>query len=307
MQGIIFDIKRFAVHDGPGIRTTVFSKGCVLDCPWCQNPEGNELNVNLWYFQNKCIRCNSCLNLCPVDALSHKEKKDQPYIVIDRGKCTLCGACVENCPDRALVFDGTEIDSGQVVAEVLKDRIFYEESGGGVTISGGDPLYQYEFNLDILRRCKQKKIHTAIETCLYGKWEIVQKFIEFTDIFLVDMKIIDNDFFKENIGEDNQIIKQNFENLLKQGVPVIVRIPLIPEVTASEDNINSIADYLSKQDASVLVELINFNPLAAGKYRRMNKPYRFDVYKAPLPDQQIERYRRILRSKGIVISDDLSG
>ncbi len=300
MKGIIFDIKRFAVHDGPGIRTTVFSKGCMLNCPWCQNPEGHNLNVNLWYFQNKCIQCKQCLNVCPFDDLSHTEDKE-PFILIDKEKCQLCGACVQCCPSHALVFDGRKVDSQEVVDEILKDKVFYDVSGGGVTLSGGDPLFQYEFNLDILKKCKQQKIHCVVESCLSSEWEILKRFIEYVDLFLIDMKLARNDLFEKFIGSDNQRIKENFEKLIQANAEIMVRIPLIPEATATEDNITAIADYLKTCEFTGQVELINFNPLAADKYRRMNKPYAYDQYKDILPEKQLQIYRQILASKDISV------
>jgi len=302
LRGIVFDIKRFAVHDGPGIRTTVFLKGCHLHCPWCQNPEGIESRINLWYFENNCIRCGCCLATCPAGALSEgDEQAGQPHILIDADACTLCGECVRACPGRALAFDGAEMSTVQVVDAVMKDRVFYDVSGGGMTLSGGDPLCQHEFALEILRACKGEGIHTALDTALYGPWVVVEKFEPVVDLFLADMKIWDSHAHKAFTGCDNAQIKGNLERLVERGAEVIVRVPLVPGVTATEANIRAIARYVRNLDGDVPVDLINFNPLARAKYRRMMKPYRFETRDRPLDDDELTKCQAILEAEGVAV------
>jgi pyruvate formate lyase activating enzyme len=210
MTGIVFDIKRFAIHDGPGIRSSVFMKGCPLNCLWCQNPEGISVKPVLWYFSSKCIKCDECVSSCPVDALS-SGGSDPRYIKIDHDKCTLCGRCTEVCPTSALSICGEDRSTEWVVDELLKDRVFYEKSNGGITLTGGDPLYQYDFSLSILKAIKEYGIHTAVETAMFSSEEILLSFVPYTDLFLVDIKLLDNEEHTESTGVDNRVIKRNFE------------------------------------------------------------------------------------------------
>lgn len=306
MQGIVFDIRRFTVHDGPGIRSTVFTKGCPLGCVWCQNPEGRENKIDLWYFRNKCIGCLRCIDICPNKALSPQGKEaeglnagNRPDIRINRKKCGCCGKCVEACPAKAMAFDGRVVSSDEVVKELLKDRVFYETSGGGITISGGEPLFQHQFNLEILKKCKDEKLHTAIETCLYSGKEILEQFLGLTDLFIADMKIFDSGLHKAATGKNNELIKSNLEMLVERGAEVMVRIPVIPGFTDSVENIRSIASYIYGLKKDMPVELINFNPFAKNKYRLMEAAYRLDERLTVLPAEVMNGYKRILGEEGL--------
>ena len=272
MTGTVFDIKRFAIHDGPGIRTSVFLKGCPLNCVWCQNPEGIPLAPVLWYFNSKCITCSDCVKSCPVDALTDRGP-DPNFIRIDHDKCNLCGICTEVCPTSALSITGEERSTEWVVDELLKDRVFYEKSGGGITLTGGDPLYQHEFSLSILKAIKEYGIHTAVETAMFSSEEILLSLIPYTDLFLVDIKILDNDLHMKYTDVENRVIKSNFESLADRAENIIVRVPLIPGYTARSENIIGIRDYVSSVREDILVELLNFNPLARDKYRILGKQY----------------------------------
>lgn len=294
----MFDIKRFTVHDGPGIRSTVFTKGCPLDCPWCQNPEGRISGIDLWYFENKCVGCHRCVEACAEKALSTDCEK-QNCILIDHGKCTKCGKCVELCPAKALAFDGRIMSSDEVVEELMKDRIFYETSGGGITISGGDPLIQHEFNLEVLKKCKDQGIHTAIETCLHARKEIVERFIEVVDYFIIDIKVFDAGLHRKYVGLGNDIIKENFEFLAAKGVEMLVRIPLIPGYTATEENIRLIARYVTGVNDGIPVELINFNPLGENKYRLMQREYGLDRSLKPYTKDELDTFKDMLKQEGL--------
>lgn len=298
MRGLVFDIERFAVHDGPGIRTAVFTKGCAFTCPWCQNPEGRDIEIGLWYFENKCVRCHECIKVCPENALS-EGIDDQPHIVIERTKCIRCGACVRACCCRALVFDAKEMDSREVLDEVLRDHPFYEASGGGVTITGGDPLYQYEFNLEILGLCRENALHTAIETNLYAPWPVVSRFVDVVNLFLVDLKLWDSELHRKFTGGDVEPVRSNLEVLARRSARVIVRISLIPGVTATPENVRNIARYVRTFGWEILVELVNFNPLARAKYRRMGKPYGFAKYESPLSENELDVFRQIVNDEGV--------
>lgn len=292
MTGMIFDIKRFAVHDGPGIRTTVFLKGCPLNCAWCQNPEGIRHTKTLWYFQNKCIQCNQCISACQAKALSLGE--GTRHIVIDRKKCVHLGGCIEICPTNALSFDGRSVTVDAVIDEINKDAFFYKQSGGGVTLSGGDPLFQPAFSHGILKEAKVIGLHTAVETSLYGDWTAVEKLAEYTDLFFIDIKLFDAAAHKKYTGVENHLIKQNFERLAKRKAEIVVRIPLIPGITTTEENIDQTAHYIKAIRGDIGIELINFNPLAENKFRIMEK--NFDVIKGmePLSEPAVNQlYQRI--------------
>ncbi len=301
MKGIVFDIRRFSIHDGPGIRTTVFTKGCALNCLWCQNPEGISSEIELWYFENKCVFCKTCNTTCPIGAIKINKPNIKPFVIIDKLKCTKCGLCVNNCPAYAIVFCGQKMSSSEVLKEIKKDVVFYNTSNGGVTISGGDPLYQYKFNLEILKKCKIGNIHTAIETNLFSQWDIIKQFIKYVDLFIVDLKLWDLHKHCENTNKANTIIKDNFYKLAKNKTKMVVRIPMIPRITATKNNIKNIVNFVYKTDKTIPVELVNFNPLAKAKYCRMDKRYKFSRYKTPFSEEVMEKYRRIVQISGIKI------
>ncbi len=300
MTGTIFDIKRFAIHDGPGIRSSVFLKGCPLRCLWCQNPEGQTVSPVLWYFPNKCIQCGKCIGHCSGKALGFTRDSSH-YIKIDREKCTSRGECVENCPTGALSFIGKKISLDEVVKELLKDKLFYEESGGGITVSGGDPLVQSEFSLAILKEMKKRGIHTAIETCMYGKEEIFRNFFPLTDLFLVDLKLFNPMEHRKFTGVDNTLIKSNFRLLIKENKNVIVRIPLIPDHTSTRKNLSELAGWVKKagdaEGKKIPIELVNFNPLARDKYKILGEEYALAKYHNIYTDVQMEEFRRIVAEK----------
>ena len=297
VTGTIFDVKRFAVHDGPGIRTTVFLKGCPMECLWCQNPEGMSRLIELWYFPSKCIRCHECVAACPEDALSVSTAR--PHIRIDRGSCTLCGECVRICPSGALAFDGRIAGAGEVEQELLKDRLFYEVSGGGVTLSGGEPLYQPDFSLEILRRMKSQGIHAAVDTCLHSDPAVVERFLPVTDLFLADVKIMHSSRHESFTGMTNERIRSNFECIAAAGAEVVVRIPLVPGFTADEENVRSIAAYVHSVRADIPVELLNYNPLAENKYRIRNLPYPPGFGAPLLPEDEIDRLKAVAEAEGV--------
>ena len=300
MDGNIIDIKRFTLHDGPGLRSTVFLKGCALHCAWCHNPEGMENSIGLWYLSRPCIRCGSCITVCPEDALSAHEGED-PFIWINRQRCTSCGACVEECPTNALSFDGRRLSSEAVVALLLRDREFYLQSGGGITISGGDPLVQHEFALEILKACKAEGLRTAIETCLQGSWDIIEAFIPLTDLFIVDLKLADSQLHREYVGRGNELIRENCRRLAALEVDTLTRIPLIPRVTARADNIRAIAAFVRDCDPGARVELINFNPLAENKYRLMDRNREFFQRLYPLKSEELAALNAIIEAEGLAL------
>ena len=300
MRGNVFDIKKFAVHDGPGIRSTLFLKGCPLNCLWCQNPEGIQNKINLWYFERKCISCGSCISVCPNNALSIG-KEGEPFILIDRSICNNNGACVKACPTTALTFDSYEMEASEAVDKLMQDRAFYKESGGGITISGGDPLSQYEFSREVLKKCRDQGVHTAIETCMYAGNEIFQSFFGLVDLFIVDIKIMDPVEHKKYVGTDNDLILSNFKTLVKNDQNILVRIPLIPEITSKEENIRAISQFVVKNAPDTTIELINFNPLAENKYRLMGKDNIFLSEMKPYSKKELDKFYSIIEEEGALI------
>ena len=300
MEGTIIDIRRFTLHDGQGIRSTLFLKGCGLRCAWCQNPEGIDASVGLWYLATQCIRCGLCEASCPVGAIALRADGD-PFVRIDRELCTRCGACVAACPTTALSFDGSRVSAEEAAATLLRDVEFYRQSGGGITISGGDPLVQHEFALEVLGLCKREGVHTAIETCLFGKWDVLDRFIRLTDLFIIDLKIADSARHAEYTGRPNDLILDNYKKLARAGVELLTRVPLIPGITATEANVGAMARVIRDRNPGGRVELINFNPLAISKYSLMNRSTEFFNGMAPLPESEIEALRALFEAEGLAV------
>lgn len=298
MKGTIFDVKRFAVHDGPGIRTTLFLKGCPLHCAWCQNPEGIRSDINIMYLPGVCMHCGRCFKVCPVNALS-KGRKGEPFVRIDAERCVLSGECVETCPTGALRFNGRDVDTQEVVDALLADRLFYDISGGGITLSGGDPLFQQEFTRDILSSCKRAVVHTAIETAAFVAKDVLASFLDLVDLFIVDVKLFEERAHKKWTGVSNKLILENVKYLLLQDVDVLIRTPLIPGITATENNLRSIARFLSGIRKGVPYEMINFNPLAENKYRVMGGGDTKLGELKPLTEEEFEKFETYVLEEGV--------
>jgi pyruvate formate lyase activating enzyme len=298
MRGTIIDVKRFTLHDGPGIRSTLFLKGCPLRCAWCQNPEGLETRPKLWYLGRQCVRCRACESVCPADALT--VGGEGPFVVVNHARCTACGACVEACPTGALAFDGQELSAEAAADLLLRDREFYAQSGGGITISGGDPLAQPDFALEVLSRCRAAGVSTAIETCLFGDPAVLERFLHLVDLFIVDLKLHDPDMHEEYTGMPNVPILANYAWLAGKGAPILTRIPLIPGITATKANIGALAAFIQGASPGARVELMNYNPLAVNKYALMNRSTEFFDRMAALPEAEVEALRRVLEGAGLV-------
>ena len=291
-SGMIFDLKRFAVHDGGGLRSTLFLKGCPLRCPWCQNPEGLVKEPLVWYAPTDCLHCGTCVSSCPEKALTLTDR-----IHIEREACTLCGACEKACPAAAIEIRGRRVTSGEAAEMLLRDRVFFSDSGG-VTLSGGECLLQWEFAAEVLALCKEEGTDTAIETCLLAPREAIDAMLPVTDHFLVDIKYMDPAAHREVLGADNRQILENYEYLVHSGADVLVRTPLIPGYNAAEENIRRIAEYVKKTDPHARYELLNYNPLCRSKYEALDLSYPVQSGK-PLDKEEMERFYRILEKAGI--------
>lgn len=265
MTGIVFDIKRFAVHDGPGIRTTVFLKGCPLRCAWCHNPEGLHCTRNVWRVESRCIGCGRCETACTHGAI----ERIDGGIQFSPEQCVSCGACTAICPTRALEFDSQVFSVDEVMHVIRADSKFYVNSNGGVTISGGEPTYQQAaFALELLRQCKREGFHTALESSLFTSAETLEKFIPLVDLFIADIKLMDCARHLAASGVENTRIHENIRHLAASGAQLLIRTPLIPGSTDDDDNLNAIAAFIAAlpNQENVHVELLNFNPLFSQKY-----------------------------------------
>ena len=271
-KGKIFKIKRFSVHDGPGIRTSIFLKGCPLNCIWCHSPEGIDPEISIWFNQSDCISCSRCVVTCPEEALRINSRSG-PNILIDRLKCKVSGDCVKVCPTNAIQFTGWVSSPEEVFSEIVKDIAFYNSSGGGVTLTGGEPLFQPDFAFEILNLCKEKNIHTAIETSLFASLETIKRIAPVADLIYADLKIIDPEAHKRFTGQSNEIIKENFAFLANSGKNIIVRVPLVPNVTDKTENRMAIREFVDSFNKEIQIELIEFNPLAANNYHRLGNPF----------------------------------
>ena len=273
ISGLIFKIKRFSVHDGPGIRTTVFFKGCPLNCVWCHSPEGISPDISIWHDKNSCIACGQCVEVCPSKALKLLKADYENIIEINRELCNLTGNCVKICPAEAIRFTGSVISVSELLPEIEKDIVFYEKSGGGVTLSGGEALHQPEFAEAVLRVCKEKNIHTAIETCLFAEKEIIKSISRFTDLFIIDLKLFDPAYHRHFTGQSNEVILENFHYLASTGKEMVVRIPLVPGITDIRENLDSIEKLVSSTGRDIPIEYIDYNPLARNNYEKLNLPF----------------------------------
>ncbi len=272
IEGIVFKIKRFSLHDGPGIRTSVFLKGCPLNCIWCHSPEGITSEIGVWYNENLCIICGKCINSCPESALTLISDANK-HIKIDYNICKVSGECSKICPTNALQLTGSVTKVTEVIKEIEKDLLFYQKSGGGVTLTGGEPLLQPEFSTEILRECKKRNIHTAIETSLFCEKKSLEKIMEFVDLFITDIKIFNSARHQIYTGKSNETILDNFQFISRAGKDVIVRIPMVKNITDTNENISSITEFVKKTDKNIVIEKISYNPLTENNYKKLGLPF----------------------------------
>lgn len=261
MKGTIFNIQKFCVNDGPGIRTTVFLKGCPLKCIWCHNPESQGGNAELMYYNDKCVKCGKCVTACPNNCHS-LEKGIHKF---ERSRCVKCFACTESGCE-ALKRVGQEIMTDEVIDEVLKDKIFYDNSDGGITLSGGEPLYQFEFSFEILKKAKENGLHTAIETCGFASAERIKKISKYTDLFLFDYKETNSELHKKFTGAENDIVLGNLSLINEMGREIILRCPIIPDCNDRKEHFDGIAAIANKYECISHIELEPYHSLGESKY-----------------------------------------
>jgi pyruvate formate lyase activating enzyme len=267
-RGVIFNIQRYSTHDGPGIRTTVFLKGCPLNCLWCHNPESQAPGIEMMYWEKRCIRCMSCVEKCPQGAL----RREDDSIVYLKHKCILCGICTSICPTKAREVAGKEVTSDLVMKEILKDSIFYDESQGGVTFSGGEPIMQEEFLCELLDRCKDEYIHTVLDTSGFTHWDVLERLVSKVDLFLYDIKIMNSEKHREYTGVPNEIILENLRKLSDRHCRIFVRIPILPGINDDAENLRAMAAYLTDLNIEQ-VNILPYHDMAIDKYNRLSRQY----------------------------------
>lgn len=267
LTATIFDIERNSFVDGPGIRTTVFFKGCNLKCAWCHNPESQSFKPQMMFYKDKCTACGKCKEVCPYNL----------------EKCDLCGKCTVYCPMDARKVCGKEYTADEVLAEVIKDKAFYENSGGGVTFSGGECMLQIDFLLEILKKCKQNGIHTAVDTAGHIPFENFEKILPYTDLFLYDLKIFDSDKHKKYVGVGNELILENLKKLLQSGAKIWIRIPVMADVNDTAEEMQKIKEFFVTNGKPQKVELLPYHAMGENKYRAIGRNPQ--IFKTPDSDK----------------------
>ncbi len=294
--GCIFNIERFATRDGPGIRTTVFLKGCPLRCLWCSNPESISPFPQMMYFENLCQQCGRCAQACDYGATA---VTPEGRIKLDRSLCTNCGKCVGVCPARAREMTGKLVTVEEVLDEVRQDSLFYQNSGGGVTASGGEPTQQPEFVRELFRQCQDHVIHTCLDTCGFTRPEILQSVLDVTDLVLYDVKHMDPDRHKELTGVDNSIILDNLRMMAAQSRPVVVRVPLIPGINDTRENLSALAA-LMKDIGLRRIDILPYHAYGLSKYDRLGLEYKLADLK-PHEESEVEEKKALIESFGLEV------
>ena len=295
MRGNVFNIQRYSIHDGPGIRTTVFLKGCNMRCFWCHNPESIDPRPQIQFFPQKCIGCGKCYGMCPELAIL----SDAGRRVYLNDKCVRCGKCAENCYAEALVLTGKTMKADEIIAEIGKDRHFYQSSGGGVTFSGGEPLLQPDFLRELLIESKKQGYHTVVDTAGNVPWKIIEDMIPFVNLWLYDIKLYNSERHKSATGSDNALILENLGKLASR-TKAAVRIPVIPGVNGSVEETGDIAGFLSGLAEIQYIELLPLNHLSEGKYGSLNLDYKIRDY-VPPSRAELDILYEIFESKGLRI------
>ncbi len=310
MKGVIFDIQRWSLHDGPGIRTNVFFKGCPLSCKWCSNPESQEKCSELAFFADKCIGCLSCIKNCPHNAIWQNESMR----TIDYGKCRdKCYneaekgfACTKECYAEALKIMGKKVTVPEILDEVMKDQRIYNESGGGITVTGGEPLAQPGFLLELLRVSKEKGLHTAMETSLFADWRVVERCLIYLDFLFMDFKILDCAKHEKYTGVSNRIILENMKRASEykknSKLEIVVRTPVITGVNDDMDIIGEMAEWIRENLPEVkYYQLLPYHRLGRGKYQNIGKEY--ELFELKVPEKKLmARLEKKIKDTGLMIA-----
>jgi pyruvate formate lyase activating enzyme len=292
--GTVFNIQRYSIQDGPGIRTTVFLKGCPLRCAWCSNPESQNSRPEIAHRDSLCTKCGLCVTACKVRAISLDDKG----VSINRQLCTNCGECVKVCIPGALKVFGETMSAGEVFRQIKKDADFYRESGGGVTVSGGEPLSQPDFVASLFKLCRDNGINTCIETCGLASVEALEKVLPYTSLVLFDIKLSEPEAHRKWTGRSNEEIIRNLGLIVKKGIPVIIRIPLIPGINDSDEELKNIA-HIAAGFPPVRVNILPYHKFGMGKYQMLDRKYYLEELNTQT-DTEVQKDKRLFESFGLV-------
>lgn len=295
LKAVFTNLQRYSLHDGPGLRTILFLKGCPLSCLWCSNPETQNFQPELLYSPNMCIGCGSCLQACGYGAVSVQGKK----MAFDKGKCTVCGDCVDACPTAAVSVAGKLIGVDEAVEALEADAVFFRRSGGGVTISGGEPSQHPDFTAEVLKKLRKRGIHTAVETCGYAEVRRLFRTVEYADLVLYDLKIADPEGHKKATGADNAVILENAKKISAEK-EIIFRIPVIPGYTDSKENLTAIARLVTGIKRQPEVHLLPYHAFGTGKYQGIGKEYKLPEVEPP-SEEKMQECKRIFEDKKIAV------
>lgn len=294
-KGMVFNIQRYTLDDGPGIRSTVFLKGCPLRCLWCSNPESQNLWPEITHRDTSCKKCLRCVEVCEEKAIAVDEKS----VYIDRKLCTRCGKCVDACPSKTLQFMGQEMSVNEVLKVVKKDMQYYQNSGGGVTVSGGEVLFQPLFAEALFKKCHEAGIHTCLDTTGYGDTDALKRILSYVDLVYYDVKFIDPIAHKKYIGQSNELILHNLEVVVESGTPVLVRVPVITGINDTDAEIRAIAEKAAGLKKIQNVHLLPYHRYGLGKYKILDRPYEMGDVDRPTKES-LERIKGIFASYGLV-------
>ena len=300
MRGLVFNIQKMSIHDGPGIRTTVFLKGCPLKCSWCANPESQSLFEEVAFSVNRCISCGYCAQVCPKGLIS----SDAPFQIVDRTVCDGCMKCVKECCTEAKRAVGEYYSPESLLEEILKDKVFYDKSGGGATFSGGEPFMQGEFLLEILKLCKENGLHTAVETCGCGNLEEMTEAAQYLDLIFFDLKHMDDAKHREVIGASNKQILRNLDELSRIHSNIVVRTPVIPGINDDPENIRESAEFVASRGIGQY-ELLPYHDLGKTKYEQMGIVYKLAGLESPATeymDYLVEKATETVGDRKTIVS-----
>lgn len=294
-MNLITNIQKFSIHDGDGVRTTVFFKGCPLQCQWCHNPETQRTAAEMMLDESKCVHCSMCEQVCPEGAV----KMEDGLPITDMTKCTLCGKCEKFCTGLAREIVGKEYSVKELIKALVKDRMFYEDSGGGVTLSGGEVMaMDIDYILDIAKALKKEDITLTIDTCGYAPYEKFEAVLPYVNTFLYDVKVMDSDLHKEYMGVDNKLILENLIKLSNAGARIYIRIPTIKEVNGNDENMQATIDFLKKNNIQVAqVNLLPYHNTGSSKYSKIGKTYEGDNLHAP-EKEEMEHFVQLFKNAG---------
>ena len=291
---LVLSITRMTIHNGPGMRTLILFKGCPLHCFWCSTPESQKTEPEIAVYPAKCIQCGECVPVCPVNAIHLVDGK----LSIDRSVCNACGKCAEVCNAKAIEVLGHRMTIAQLIAEVKKDEIIFKHSHGGVTISGGEPLFDADFALNLLRAFKEEGINTGVDTCGQVPWSALEPMLPYVDFFLWDIKHMDPEKHKKLTGVSNELILSNAVAVSERKVPIYIRIPIIPGCNDSEENIRATCEFAKKLSSVVEVDIMPLHHLGKARYESLNLPYPI-ANLALIPDDVMQGIKRLVESYGL--------